>query len=168
MPTARPPKDRVSSKKPNAHSTPNEHDASTRTSDEGIGFLIRHTHRAFARTLADRLVAHGVTAAQWTVLRALWREDQCSQVDLAQRIRVEKASLTAVLLSLEQRKLIRRERSDVDRRVWSVHLTEAGRALEEVLLPFASQIDKLATKGFSKEEVSVLRHLLVRLMSNLD
>jgi DNA-binding MarR family transcriptional regulator len=135
---------------------------------ESLGFLVRHTHRAFARVLADRLLEHDISPAQWTALRALWREDGYSQVDLAQRIHVEKASLTALLESLERKKLIRRERSEDDKRRWNVHLTKAGRALEAELLPFASQIDKQAVKGLSKEENATLRALLMKIWENLQ
>src|SRR5690606_40891085 len=83
---------------------------------DGLGFLVRHVHRAFARVLTERLASSGVSAAQWTILRALWREDRCSQVELAARVRVDKASLTQVLVSLERKGLIQRERSQEDRR----------------------------------------------------
>lgn len=135
---------------------------------EGVGFLVRQTHRAFARVLAERLAPYGISAAQWTVLRALWREDRCSQVELAARIRVEKASLTQVLASLERQGLIERERSEQDKRRWHVCLTEAGRALEPELLPFAPSIDMVALAGFTKNEVVTLKGLLTRALRNLE
>jgi len=135
---------------------------------EGIGFLVRHAHRAFARVLAEHLAPHGISAAQWTVLRALWREDRCSQVELAARIRVEKASLTQVLASLERQGLIERERSEADKRRWHVCLTQAGRALEPELLPFARSVDKAALTGFTADEVAALKQLLTRALRNLE
>ncbi|RZS84256.1 MarR family winged helix-turn-helix transcriptional regulator [Pigmentiphaga kullae] len=137
-------------------------------SPHGIGFLVRHVHKAFARVLAERLGPYGVTSAQWTVLRSLWQEDCCSQVDLAANIRVEKASLTQILSSLERQGLIVRERSDTDRRRWLVSLTDQGRALEPLLLPFAGEIDRLASTGFSKKELAELKSLLTRALHHLE
>lgn len=134
---------------------------------DGLGFLVRHVHRAFARVLAERLAPSGITPAQWTILRALWQEDGCSQVELAARVRVEKASLTHVLISLERRGLIVRERSEEDRRRWYVRLTDEGRALEPELLPHAAEIDAMATESLSPEQVATLKSLLAVLLKNL-
>lgn len=135
---------------------------------EALGFLIRQVHRAFVRTLTERLTPYDISPAQWTALRALWRKDGYSQVELAQRLHVEKAALTAVLESLEKKELIRRERSDGDKRRWNVHLTKAGRLLEADLLPLASQIDTQALRGFSAEQTVHLRHALVQALANLQ
>lgn len=135
---------------------------------EALGFLIRHVHRAFVRTLTERLAPHDISPAQWTALRALWRKDGYSQVELAQRLHVEKAALTAVLESLEKKELIRRERSDDDKRRWNVYLTKAGRRLEADLLPLASQIDTQALGGFSAEQTGHFRHALLQVLANLQ
>lgn len=135
---------------------------------EPLGYLVRHAHRAFARVLSERLLEHDISSGQWTALRALWREDGYSQVELAQRIRVEKASLTALLESLEKKGLIRRERCEEDKRRWNVHLTKPGHALEAVLMPIAPEIEKLAIKGLTKDESATLRKLLVKVWNNLE
>ncbi|MCK9511158.1 MAG: MarR family transcriptional regulator [Pigmentiphaga sp.] len=155
--------------------TPGAHGAPTGLDDpelvgmlqEGLGFLVRHTHRAFAKRLADRLVAHGISAAQWTVLRALWKEDNVSQVDLAASIRVEKASLTQVLVALEKQQLIHRTRSAEDRRRWFVSLTPEGRTLKQTLLPIGREIDQIATRSLSADELQTLKTLMARALANL-
>jgi MarR family transcriptional regulator, organic hydroperoxide resistance regulator len=140
---------------------------SSNSRQQGLGYLVRLAHRAFQQTLADRLEPHNITAAQWTILRALWDEDNYSQVDLARRIHVEKASLTPVLEALERTGLVRRRRSPYDRRVWNVQLTKMGRQLRKGLLPYAAQVNALASEGLSKTEVDTLKHLLQKLTNNL-
>lgn len=135
---------------------------------DGVGYQVRHTHKAFTRILAEKLAPHGVTPGQWTVLRALWKEDGYSQVELANRIRLEKASLTSVLTSLERKGFIVRQRSLEDRRRWNVLLTAAGHELKPVLLPFATELDSLATRGFTPAECKQLHNLLTRVMHNLS
>jgi len=84
--------------------------------DRSLSFLVRQAHRAFVATLADRLLPHGVSVAEWALLRRLWQEEGFTQVDLADRMRVRKASLTSVLASLEHKGLVRRTRRGADRR----------------------------------------------------
>jgi DNA-binding MarR family transcriptional regulator len=134
----------------------------------GVGYLVRQAHRAFIRVLGDKLKEHDFTPAQWTTLRALWEEDGYSQVELAHRIRVEKASLTAVLDSLERRGFIARVRSTEDRRMWNVHLTAAGRSLEAELLPFAAEINQQAARGLDEADFAHFRRVLQRIIVNLQ
>src|SRR5690606_35537239 len=91
-----------------------------------------------------------------------------SQVDLAARVRVEKASLTPVLTSLERQGLIVRERGEEDQRRWYVWLTEEGQKLKKDLLPFAPYIDGIATEGLSQREVKELKRLLSHVLTNLQ
>src|SRR2546423_6601881 len=77
---------------------------------QSVGYLARYAHRAFAKALAAELAPHGILGAQWSVLRVLWEQEGLSQVDLAERMRVEKASLTSVLDAMERRRLIVRTR----------------------------------------------------------
>jgi len=133
-----------------------------------IGYLIRYAHRALVRSLASGLKEHDISPAQWSALRELWKEDGYSQVELAQRIRVEKASLTSVLDSLESRGLIRRVRSGEDRRRSNVYLTEAGRASESLLIPSAIAANRQALAGIAEDKLAIFREVLVRLLRNLD
>ena len=64
---------------------------------QSLGYKIRYAYRAFVKALAEELGPHRVTTGQWSALRVLWEEEGLSQVELAQRMMVEKASLTAVL-----------------------------------------------------------------------
>jgi DNA-binding MarR family transcriptional regulator len=136
--------------------------------DRSLGYLIRYAHRALVAMLARELAQYRVSTAEWTVLRALWPADGCSQVELAQRIRVEKASLTAVLASLHRKGLLLRHRDRADRRRITVTLTPAGRALKPRILPIAARINRKATRGLSKSDVAQLRRVLLDLTANLE
>src|SRR5258708_30664584 len=90
---------------------------------QSVGSPARYAHRAFAKALAGELAPHDILGAQWSVLRVLWEQEGLSQVDLAERMRVEKASLTSVLDAMERRRLIVRTRNSDDRRKVNINLT---------------------------------------------
>jgi DNA-binding MarR family transcriptional regulator len=135
---------------------------------ENNAYLVRQLHRAFLRLLASYLSPHGLTPLQWTILRQLWRRDGDSQVQLAQAVGVEKATLTSVLDSLERRRLIKRVRSTEDRRKYGIYLTTSGRALEADLLPYADKVNGQATTGISKRDIKAFRHVLFQMLDNLS
>jgi DNA-binding MarR family transcriptional regulator len=135
---------------------------------QSIGYLTRYAHRAFVRILAQELEAHGIFPGQWSVLRVLWQQEGLSQVELAERMRVEKASLTDVLDSMEAADLIKRMRNSKDRRKLNIFLTDAGQKMKQTLLPIAAKIDRKATRGMTAVEAGALRSLLSRVIVSLE
>jgi DNA-binding MarR family transcriptional regulator len=138
------------------------------SSPQSIGYLVRYAYRTFVRALAVELEAHAVTTGQWSVLRVLWQQEGLSQVELAQRMLVEKASLTSILADMAKRKLIVRTRNAEDRRKINISLTPQGRRLKDKLLPAGGRINKQATRGMSAAELAQFGSLLGRLTSNLE
>src|SRR5215471_7080472 len=127
--------------------------------EQSLGYQIRYAYRIFVKVLADELGPHRVTTGQWSALRVLWQHEGLSQVELAQRMMVEKASLTAVLKAMEAEGLITRTRNANDRRKVNIFLTAAGRRLKSKILPLVGKINRRATRRFSEAEVRQLRAL---------
>ncbi len=136
--------------------------------DRSLSFLVRQAHRAFVTRLADRLVPHGVSVAEWAVLRRLWQQEGFTQVDLADRMRVRKASLTAVLTSLERKGFMRRTRRGEDRRKHHLFLTKVGRDLKEELLPIGLAINRKAVAGIDPKHAGLAVLLLEKIIANLE
>jgi DNA-binding MarR family transcriptional regulator len=134
---------------------------------QSLGYLSRYAHRAFVKALARELEPHGILTSQWSVLRILWDSTGLTQVQLADRMQVEKASLTGVLESMEKKKLIVRTRNTKDRRKINITLTKAAGKLKAKILPCGAKINSRASRGMSAEEISALRGSLVKLIANL-
>ncbi len=86
--------------------------------------------------VANRHLAHHtLTTSQFAVLEALYHLGPLSQRQLADKILRSSGNLTMVIDNLEKAGWVRRERSGRDRRVVTVSLSEAGRALILKVLP---------------------------------
>jgi DNA-binding MarR family transcriptional regulator len=138
------------------------------SADQSLGYQIRYAYRIFVKALADELGPHRITTGQWSALRVLWQEEGLSQVELAQRMMVEKASLTAVLKAMASAGLVTRLRNAADRRKVNIYLTASGRRLKSKILPLIGKINKRATRRLSSAEVHQLHTLLARVMINLQ
>jgi DNA-binding MarR family transcriptional regulator len=136
--------------------------------DRSLSFLVRQAHRSFVARLADRLLPQGVSVAEWAVLRRLWQEEGFTQVALADRMRVRKASLTSVLASLERKGFVRRTRRGEDRRKYHLFLTRRGRDLKEELLPIGVAINRKAVAGIDPADAGLVGRLLERVIANLE
>ena len=135
---------------------------------QSLGYLARYAHRAFVKALAGELERYGILTAHWSVLRILWDIEGLTQVKLAERMRMEKSSLTGVLEGMERRGLIIRERNEDDRRKINITLTAQGRRLKAQLLPHAAKTNRKATRGMTAAETAQLRGLLAKLIANLE
>ncbi len=136
--------------------------------ERSLSFLVRHAHRAFVTRLAERLVPHQVSVAEWAVLRMLWQQEGLTQVSLAERMRVQKASLTAVLSSMERKGFLRRTRRDEDRRKRHLFLTARARGLQASLLPIGIAINRHALSGIDPDNAAIAADVLQKLIANLE
>lgn len=77
-----------------------------------------------------------LTEAQFNVLFALkYKEHDWTQSDLSKRLVVTRASITSVLDKLEEKRLVRRQAVQGNRRIYHVNLTKAGQSLLEKVEP---------------------------------
>ncbi len=75
--------------------------------------------------------ASGLTTAQLLALKAVGGTGRSTPKEMAAGLNVSQATMTALLDRLEEKRLVRRERSEVDRRQTNIWLTEEGRAALE-------------------------------------
>jgi DNA-binding MarR family transcriptional regulator len=136
--------------------------------EESIGYMIRNAHRAYDRVLAEALSRHKILTGQWSLLRVLWHEENLSQIEVAKRMKIERASLTIMLNTVEKAGLIARRIDQQDRRKQLISLTRKGRALQSTLVPIGMSVNEIALTGMAEPEVSTLRSLLRRVINNLE
>ena len=77
----------------------------------------------------------GLTEQQWRVLRVLWERERVSFGELADITLISAPSLVGVVDRVEAMGLVSRARSEEDRRVVFVVITDAGRDLEDRVMP---------------------------------
>ena len=107
-----------------------------------VGFCLRFVSNHVSHTFARKLLASGVTVAEWVVMREMFDDEENSPSVLAERIGMTRGGVSKLVDRLVSKKLItRRERSD-DRRFQSIALTAPGRRLIPQLAALADQNDE--------------------------
>lgn len=135
--------------------------------DDRLAHLVRDAARALGKALSARLSAHGIAFGHWMFLRVLWVEDGLMQRELALRAGLSEPTAFAALTEMERLGLVRRQRRAESRRKVFVNLTPRGRALEEILVPLAEEVNAIAAAGSSAAQVAALRRGLLRMIENL-
>jgi DNA-binding MarR family transcriptional regulator len=142
--------------------------SSAEAQETSVAYLVRICYRDYDRALGLALSPSGILTGQWSLLRVLWKEENLTQVEIAKRMRVERASLTILLNTVDKAGLIKRTADKKDGRKVRVTLTPKARRLKARLLPIGGAINAYALRGFSDAEVGQLRSLLLRVIANLE
>jgi DNA-binding MarR family transcriptional regulator len=128
-----------------------------------LGFHIRLAHGAVYRHFNDTFGAIGLTQKQTSVLWLVSDNPGISQVDIAARIQIDRATMMAITNSLAKRGYLERRSSSSDRRRQSLHLTPPGtEALTQALAAVAEHEAWLKSR-FTPQEVGQLVTLLRRI-----
>ncbi len=123
------------------------------------------TYRQYAQ---QQLKKNGfsITIDQWLVIKCLIENPSITQVELAEQIFKDTASVTRILSLLVKAKYVNRKVSKVDRRRTELKVTELG-------LSTIHAVDKLvvvnrshALKGITEEEIAIARKVMQTITAN--
>jgi DNA-binding MarR family transcriptional regulator len=128
--------------------------------------LLRATYYAMHRASDSHFTHNGVTADQFVLLACLGEQDAVMQQDLVRRAASDPSTVRAMLVLLEGRGLVVRERHPADGRAREVSLTAKGRRLYERLWKSSETIRANLLDGFSDREADQLVDYLRRLTEN--
>ncbi|WP_433733321.1 MarR family winged helix-turn-helix transcriptional regulator [Nocardia sp. CA-129566] len=118
-------------------------------------------------TLLDRHLAPYEVTTQQAALLVNLAAGETAPTRLATVLGTDTAGLTRLLDRLETKQLVRRRRSDTDRRAVIVELTEAGRRLAPQLVPtFGKAADQMFT-GIAEPDIQQVGDVLARAIANL-
>jgi DNA-binding MarR family transcriptional regulator len=107
-----------------------------------------------------------LTGMQWEPVLLVWLKRADTVAALARVSQVGVPSMTRMLDRLEQKDLLRRERSETDRRVVNLHLTAKGKKVANKIWPIVVEGMHVHLDGFKKEELNQLSDLLGRMLAN--
>ena len=134
--------------------------------EQSVGYLMRQVLSSVLAQADGRLAAHDLTYAQWLPLYKLVMNEALTSADLARHLDIDPAAMTRALDRLEAKGLLRRVRSERDRRVVNLHLTEEGRAVAVQVPPVLADVLNQHLQGFSEAEWRQLVDLLQRMLAN--
>ena len=131
--------------------------------------LIGHISRAQRSTLRarenDPIMTQNSCRA---ILFCLSREEGVTQLELSHRAGLKPPTVSVSLRHLEEEGYIVREVDEDDKRASRVFLSEKGRALEKDNMDRFQCLDNEMMRGFSDDEIEVLRGMLLRIRDNLE
>jgi len=129
--------------------------------------LIR-TDSLVTTALSRRFRRHGLSLSGFNALVILRQApDGVNPHEIADRLLVTRAAVTAIIDALEAKKLLRRDRSGLDGRMSLIVITESGKELLDRLLPEHFAAERAMASCLGRNEKELLISLLGRLQLHL-
>lgn len=134
---------------------------------ESLHYLLMANHLMFQKALLAEIKDTGLTSGQPKVLDYLRNHDGAVQKKIAAACYIEPATLTSILLGMENKGLITRRTQNGNRRSLYVYLTDKGKKFAESVELAFDKLEEHALRGFTEEEKEMLGIFLTRLNENI-
>ncbi|PJE96367.1 transcriptional regulator [Streptomyces carminius] len=113
-------------------------------------FQLARTHRAHA---AGMLRAMNLHPGQELLLMQLFDHDGRTQAELLERAGLDHSTVSKSLRRMQEAGLLTREPASHDRRVMVVHLTDAGRALQEPIADMWRTLEQVSVRDLTPDQI---------------
>lgn len=129
-----------------------------------LGYWLRFVSNHVSQGFARKVEAHGVTVAEWVVLRELLDQGDMPPSQIADRLGMTRGAITKLADRLLAKDLITRTFRADDRRYQTLTIAQAGRDLVPVLAALADENDAAFFGGLEPADHAALERILKRLV----
>jgi DNA-binding MarR family transcriptional regulator len=134
--------------------------------DDSVSYLMRQVLTSLAQEIELQLAPTDLTNAQWIPLFKLYSQQASTAAELARACHLDAGAMTRMLDRLESKGLCRRVRSEQDRRVVHLELTETGRLAAQGIPAVLCNVQNAYLAGFAAAEFEALKSYLRRILAN--
>ncbi len=125
-----------------------------------IGYWMRLVSNHVSHDFSLKLEEHGVTVAEWVVMRELWDVGEVAPSALADNLGLTRGAISKLIERLVGKGLVNRSFSEEDRRFQKTALSPNGRSLVPQLAELADQNDDQFFSHLDEGQKDVLIELL--------
>ena len=106
-----------------------------------VGYWLRQVSNHVSQAFGRKIEAHGVTVAEWVLMRQLLWEDRLPPSQIAERMGMTRGAVTKLANRLIAKSLLARDADPEDGRAQTLALTPRGRKLVPKLAALADAND---------------------------
>lgn len=132
-----------------------------------IGFQLRRAQDVSFQAFARRVGEADLSPGRFAILSVINENPGMNQTALSIATGRDKSTLTPALKDLEKRGFVSRDRSEIDRRAYTLHLTDVGREHLKALTVHAEAHDRALDAIVGEFHKPLFIHLLERIVEGL-
>ena len=131
--------------------------------EDVVGFHIRLAHGAVYRHFTETFAELELTQKQVSALWLVGAHPGISQIEVGQRLRMDRATTMTIVNRLQDRAYLKRERSTQDGRKQALYLTAQGQDALRQAQDCINEHEAWLKGRFSQDEVEKLVEMLARI-----
>lgn len=131
-----------------------------------VGLLQGKAYRVLQQILTKTLFPYDLSIPEWKLLALTTEKAAQRLADLADDLAVEPPLVTALIDTLEKKKLVRRTRDSIDRRAKVIVATPQGAALIREIEPKIRITMRQLLHGVNSEELAIYIKVLQTIIRN--
>ncbi|OPL08402.1 MAG: hypothetical protein AVO33_10625 [delta proteobacterium ML8_F1] len=124
--------------------------------------------RSLQTIMAAKFTEMGLKRGQHTYVIFINENPGLSQLDLVQKMNIDKTTVTKALNQLQKQRLIIRQKNRQDQRYMETFPTSRGRAVYEQILSVEQELLETALMGFTERDQMDLKTFLVKIDKNIE
>lgn len=132
-----------------------------------LGLLVSDIARMLRRNMDRRLLALGLTQAQWRAIARLARSEGMTQAELAESLEIQPITVTRLVDRMEKAGWVERRTHPLDRRAVQLYLTHRSQPILEEMHSRAAETLGDATRGIGAGVLKEFLGTLEEIKKNL-
>jgi DNA-binding MarR family transcriptional regulator len=138
---------------------------------EFSGYNIERTAKLMKLSFSRYLQIHGhgyITVDQWVILQLIYKHGELSQQAISDLSLKDAPTVTRILDLLVQKNMITRSIDRLDRRKFTIKLTQRGQEVYHLILPILQRFREEAYDGITDKELGLLDSVISKIFFNLS
>ena len=132
--------------------------------EEAVGYRLRRAQLAVYQDFTETFLEQELRPADFGVLMLLSKNPGLKQSEVAEALGIQRANFVAIIDGLEKKGVAERRKSEKDRRVQSLFITEAGRKYLDEIIPIwrahdERQVARLGGTAARDQLIELLKRL---------
>ncbi len=132
--------------------------------EEAVGYRLRRAQLAVYQDFTETFEKEELRPADFAVLMLVSKNPGLKQSEVAEVLGIQRANFVAIIDGLEKKGVAERRKSDTDRRVQSLYITDKGRAYLDEITPIwrkhdERQMERLGGPAARDQLISLLKRL---------
>jgi len=129
--------------------------------NQSIGKLIKIAYISLYNDLDELARPHGLTAVQMTIIDFLrTTSSPVTQRDIENEFHIQGSTVTVMIDRMEAKNLVKRFKSEKDKRINEIKLTDVGLDISEVIKGYIDNHDQMILSRYSAEERKIILKFL--------
>lgn len=133
-----------------------------------IGYDICYTARKIYQYIGKQIINFDITPEQLIVLKELAKEEGISQKELSIRLDKDQNTVKAMIDKLEVKSFIKRKENKLDKRAFSLYLTEKAKKELPIIGNYENQVLDTIVKELNPNDAEIIKNTLKKIRSNIS